>query len=99
MAQLKSSDIMNWAIYSQMSESDIAQWYMADFLAKKEELDDPTKLYANLLIKNIIEMDSKEDKSHQDRTALLNYLKELEQLIGIKNQIWSRMIPNDFSYD
>ena len=75
-----------------VTENQIAIDHMTKQL---EGLDDPTKLYAWTIVKAIVDLQTKEDKSSRDYDVLLKYLKEMESIIWVKQKTWFRTAPSE----
>ena len=77
------------------TENSIAIEHTQSVLSSMDWTSDATKLYAETLIRNIVELDSKEEKWSRDHDALIKYLKELDRVIGITQKVWYRVVPDD----
>lgn len=90
----KLNEIMNWERMELQTENKVAINYMQKYVALLQEgNDDVTKLYAETLLRNIIDLDTKVEKTTQDQRVLLDYLKELDNIIGITSKVWYRSTP------
>lgn len=84
-----------WTKVQVKTENAIAIEHMQSVLSSMVWIEDATKLYAETLIRNIVDVDSKPDKSSKDHECLIKYLKELDRVIGITQKVWYRVVPDD----
>lgn len=85
----------NWDKVQVLTENAIAIQHMQEYIKNMEWSDDVTKLYAQTLIRNIIDVDSTVEKTAKDHEVLIKYLKELDRVIWVTQKVWYRVVPDD----
>lgn len=101
------TDMMNGEKIEMMTESQIAINKINETLDRFAEVNDGTDFYATTLINmivplkdNIAKMMDKWEVPHKELKVLLEYLRELEQIIQIKSKVWYRHTPaNDVVFE